>query len=506
MDIKQTGNHPPLSEQDVAEIWRQRSRVPESIDGCIHDLISLVARQQAAALAVDAWDGRFTYSQFYSLASNLARRISLNGPYAARVIPILFEKTRWSPVAMLGVIMSGNACVALDTTQPDARLQSIIRQIEPEMMLSSRTNHARASMLANVPVMLVDDTMFNSSSNDMRQFLDDQLPVISPADIAYISFTSGTTGTPKGACMSHANVRSAIHHQGQSLGFSSLSRVFDFAPYSFDVAWSNFMHTFGAGGCLCIAEQGQMLDDISASILSFKATMINVTPTILRTIEPIPESLKTVLLSGEMPFRENIVRWAGHVRLLNTYGPTECTFKSTFSVLESRDAIDRPNIGVGRGCRTWLVDPHDSTKLADFGAVGELYLEGPLVGQGYFKDAITTASTFVKDPPWLRSGESAPTNRSGRLYKTGDLVRYIKGGRLVFVGRNDATQLKIRGQRIELGDVEHHVRTCIARNLPIIVDVIRPMDSKEPSLTLFVQTCGQDVEAVQAHVKGLTEK
>ncbi|KAL8830836.1 MAG: hypothetical protein Q9191_001210 [Dirinaria sp. TL-2023a] len=407
---------------------------------------------------------------------------------------------------MLGVIMSRNACVALDTTHPDARLQSIIRQIEPKIMLSSRTSHARASMLARIPIMLVDDSVLVATNDDMHQYLDHQLPIISPADIAYISFTSGTTGTPKGACMSHANVRSAIHHQGQSLGFSSQSRVFDFAPYSFDVAWSNFLHTAGAGGCLCIAEQGQMLDDVSAAILSFKATLVNVTPTILRTIEPIPESLETVLLSGEMPFRENIVRWAGHVRLLNTYGPTECTFKSAFSVLKPGNENDRPNIGVGIGCCTWLVDPHDSTKLADLGAVGELYLEGPLVGQGYFKDPIMTASTFVKDPPWLRSGESTLTDRSGRLYKTGDLARYVKGGRLVFVGRNDETQLKIRGQRIELGDIEHHVRTCIVQDLPIIVDVIRPMGSKEPCLTLFVQTCGQDLEAIQGHVKGLTEK
>ena len=126
---------------------------------------------------------------------------------------------------------------------------------------------------------------------------------------------SGTTGQPKGACISHANVRSAVHHQGKKLGFHSKSRVLDFAPYSFDVAWSNFLHTLCAGGCICIANETDMLNDLSAAITSFKATLINVTPTVLRTINPIPSTLETVLLSGEMPYRDNITRWADKVKL-----------------------------------------------------------------------------------------------------------------------------------------------------------------------------------------------
>ena len=491
-----------LTKQDLDEIWRQRSSVPESIHGCIHDLITQVAQQQPAAPAVNAWDGQFSYSQLDTLSSKLARRLCHIDTNPGRIIPILFEKTKWTAVAMLGVIKSGNACVALDTTQPDARLLSIVQQTQPKTIVSSPANHSRASTLADVPRIQLDDEFFELADDSTHHNIDSQLPIISPADTAYISFTSGTTGIPKGACVSHANVRSAIHHQGQKFGFTNQSRVFDFVPYSFDVAWSNFLHTLGAGGCICIAQQEDMLNNLSSAISAFKATLINVTPTILRTINPIPKSLDTVLLSGEMPFRENITQWSDHVRLLNTYGPTECTFKCAFSVLESCYK-DRPDIGVGVGFCTWLVDPNDSTRLADVGSVGELYLEGPLVGQGYLSDPTTTACAFVQDPPWLITSHNKFAGRTGRLYKTGDLVRYKQGGKMVFVGRRDATQLKVRGQRVELGDIEHHVRACIIHDLPLIADVVHPTGSKDPSLSLFMQTDGHNIEMIRTSIRNL---
>ena len=167
---------------------------------------------------------------------------------------------------MLSVIKSGNACAALDTTQPNARLRSIVRQTQPRTIASSRASYSRASTLTNLQIFLLDDALFGLADDKA------ELPTISPADSAYISFTSGTTGTPKGARMSHANVRSAIYHQGQKLGSTNQSRVFDFAPYSFDVAWSNFLHTLGAGGCICVAQQEDMLNDLSSAISALKAT------------------------------------------------------------------------------------------------------------------------------------------------------------------------------------------------------------------------------------------
>uniref|UniRef100_A0A8H7N492 Carrier domain-containing protein n=1 Tax=Bionectria ochroleuca TaxID=29856 RepID=A0A8H7N492_BIOOC len=250
-----------------------------------------------------------------------------------------------------------------------------------------------------------------------------------------------------------------------------------------------------------------MLSDLSYSITAFKASLINVTPTVLRTISPIPPSLETVLLSGEMPYPENITWWAGRVRLLNTYGPTECTFKCAFSVL-TPSVESRPDIGTGVAFSTWIVDPDNSEKLAPIGSVGELFLEGPLVGQGYIGDLEKTNEAFVTDPAWLLAGSTHHAGRHGRLYKTGDLVRYNADGNILFVGRKDASQLKIRGQRVEIGDVEHHVRACLPRSVHIIVDVITPHGgaSEDRSLSVFVELEGQNIRNIKQAMDGLAEQ
>ncbi|KAE8555139.1 hypothetical protein EYB25_003687 [Talaromyces marneffei] len=489
----------PSADDVLDQIWSWNSLVRDQIQGCVHDLISEIAQRPSStgSLAVCAWDGDFTYPQLDSIADEVAHHLIWELNIAPRLcIPILFHKSKWTCVAMLAVIKAGCSVVALDPAQPDSRLLSILEQVEPCVMISSETNYGRACTLRrDLTVLQIDESWLLKPLNKPAA----QLPTVTPSDIVYISFTSGTTGQPKGACISHANVRSTVQYQGAKLGFNAESRVFDFAPYSFDVAWSNFLHTLCAGGCLCIAREEDMLNDTSVAIAAFKATLINVTPTVLRTINSEETiTLETVLLSGEMPYRENITKWSGHVRLLNTYGPTECTFKAAFSVLSDpssksttalgdEDYDERPDIGRGVGFCTWIVDPNDGNKLVDsIGSIGELYLEGPQVGQGYISDPEKTEAVFIEDPSWLLAGSQSFPGRKGRVYKTGDLVRYKPDGRLVFLGRNDPSQVKVRGQRVEVGDVEHHVRSCLDDSLPIIVESIRPRGSESSSLTVKI--------------------
>ncbi|CAJ2499769.1 Uu.00g026220.m01.CDS01 [Anthostomella pinea] len=494
---------PAPSQQELEQIWEWNATVPEVVQGCVHDLITEIAESQPDALAVSAWDGDFSYIQLDALANEMARGIACLTIPPGSFIPILLTKSKWTPIAMLGIIKAGYAAIALDTTQPDARLRSIVEQTGPKIIVSSSALCGRARSLADMPVFQIDDELSGAAAHPSEHST--HLPDVSPSDIVYISFTSGTTGQPKGACISHANVRSAVFHQGAKLGFHRGCRTFDFAPYSFDVAWSNFLHTICAGGCLCIARDDDMLRNLSASITSFKATLINITPTVLRTLNPIPSTLQTVLLSGEMPYRENVTQWAGRVKLLNTYGPTECTFKCAFSVIDPSQE-DRPDIGKGMGFSTWLVDPLGGDGLVPIGSVGELWLEGPLVGQGYLGDPQKTASAFISDPKWLLAGSNDFNGRPGRLYKTGDLVRYTTDGRLSFIGRQDTSQQKVRGQRVEIGDVEHHVQACLGNTVPAVVEVIVPQGGDSKSLALFVEVKGQDKNEVKRSIDGLADK
>ncbi|KAJ5816716.1 AMP-dependent synthetase/ligase [Penicillium robsamsonii] len=488
------------SPQELEGIWASNAVVPESITGCVHDLITEVAQRQPDALAVCAWDGNFTYAQLSTLSDHVAHYLCEMGNPPSSSVTLLFPKSRWTCVAMLGIIKAGCAAIALDSTHPDARLRSIIEHAQPKAMICCAATRDRVSLLCDSPVLQLEDSLLEIAGTMKRQILD--LPVVSPRDIVYISFTSGTTGEPKGACISHANVRSAVHHQGKALGFHPESRVFDFAPYSFDVAWSNVLHTLSAGGCLCVANEQDMVNNLSAAITAFAASLINVTPTVLRTISPVPPTLQTVLLSGEMPYRENITQWAGRVRLLNTYGPTECTWKCTFSQL-NRCEEDRPDIGRGTGFCLWIVNPNDSSQLVSPGSPGELYLEGPMVGQGYLSNQEKSSEAFIDNPPWLLSGSPGVPGRQGRLYRTGDLVKTRLDGSVLFLGRKDVSQLKIRGQRVEIGDVEHHARACLNDALTIIADIVLPRGSDAALLALFVQTKNQDPKAVKAVMNDL---
>ncbi|KAK4614117.1 Nonribosomal peptide synthase atnA [Fulvia fulva] len=475
---------------DLDKIWGWNAIVPLTVEGSVHDLIAEQSQLRPDAAAVDAWDGSFTYHQLEDLGGRLAYALASRGVSVGDVVPIYLSKSKWMPIAMLGIIKAGATAVTLDINHPRARLQSVLQQTQAGLVITSPDLRPHLPFSEQRQVFeLGDGRIVGLGNNHLHRKVDPSQPV-------YISFTSGTTGEPKGACMSHANVRSAVCHQSSRLGFHSSSRVLNFAPYSFDVAWCDFLHTTCAAGCLCIAQEQEMLEDLESVLTAYRCTLINVTPTVLRTLRSGPSTLQTILLSGETPYPENIARWAKRVRLVNTYGPTECTFKSAFTIIRA-EQLEPPSVGVGVGCCTWLVDPSDNSSLVSIGAVGELYLEGPLVGQGYIGNAELSSSVFIESPPWLLKGSATHPGRKGMMYKTGDLARYNASGQLIIVGRKDTAQVKIRGQRVEVADVQHHARAALPNDCSALVDVVRPADSHEPLLALFIETAGHTIPKLQ---------
>ena len=211
---------------------------------------------------------------------------------------------------------------------------------------------------------------------------------------------------------------------------------------------------------------------------------MDVTPSVLRLLSPeaIP-SVKTITVGGEPLTRKDVERWAQNVQLINCYGPAECSYCVTASeVLSNRS--DPVNIGRGLGVICWVVDPGDHRKLVPIGAVGELVVEGPLVGCGYLHNQQITTKAFITDsPPWLNR-----LGRTGTLYKTGDLVRYSMDGSLRYIGRKD-TQVKIYGQRLELGEVEYHVCQSFPHAREVITEVIQlspPDEEGQAMLAAFI--------------------
>ena len=285
------------------------------------------------------------------------------------------------------------------------------------------------------------------------------------------------------------------------------------------VSWSNLLHTLTAGGSLCIPSDHDRLHNIPQSMNALGVNYAHFTPTVGRLLDPytLPQ-LETLQFSGEPLTLADVSRWQTtptvptpsnsqhlqHLQILNTYGPAEASVTSTIARIDTTAEIEPP-IGLPVGVLSWVVQPSFLERLVSIGEIGELCLEGPLVGLGYYKDVSKTSEVFNQSPRWLSHPPSGHGGRTGGLYMTGDLVRYNNDGSLTFVGRKDEL-IKINGQRVELGDIQHHVKTCLENkadyDLAVVVEVVQSPLTCNPVLVAFV--CNQTKECSKDLVDGLT--
>ncbi|KAJ5520326.1 nonribosomal peptide synthase [Penicillium fimorum] len=475
--------------EDLQQIWRWNHAVPAATEQCVHRMFEQRARSHPTAPAVCAWDGEWTYGQLDEASTRLAHYLAGLGVRPGRLVPLCFEKSRWTPVVVLAVMKAGGASVAMDSTQPEERLRTVVQQTEPDLVLvlSSSANRELASRLSSQPVVVVDESLLDKLSR--THAVGEFLPV-TPSDKLYVAFTSGSTGMPKGAVITHSNFSSAIQHvRASSVSIDHTARVYDFVSYAFDISWFNVLQSLTNGACLCIPSEADRSDDLAGSIHRLRATFAILTPSTAGLLpSETVRQLQTLMLAGEALPSQSARRWAGLTHAINGYGPCECTPITTAATID-QETVVASNIGRGVGVNTWIVQISNDNHLAPIGDVGELVLEGPLIGSGYLGDAKKTAAAFIQNPAWLQSGAPDHAGRQGRLYKTGDLVRYNPDGSLVFVGRQDTTQVKIRGQRVELGEVEHYVHACMPSARQVAVEVITPTDGEgqeRPTLAAFL--------------------
>ncbi|KAJ5714400.1 nonribosomal peptide synthetase [Penicillium malachiteum] len=466
----------PANQQQLEE-WNGNE--PERVSRCVHELIESQCQARPSAPAICAWDGEFTYSQLNALSSNLAAHLVSHGVGPETFVPLCFEKSRWTPVAMVGVMKAGGAFVLLDPSHPTARLQSISRTISAKVIVASALNTKLAGELGVNVVTVGDGEM------EWHQVIGRRAVLATPKNAVYAVFTSGSTGIPKGAVIEHASFSTASLAQIKAKKFTSDQRVFQFSSYAFDTCIADQITTLVAGGCICIPSESDRMENMGKAIQDMHANQVELTPSVARTLTPDDlAGILTLGLGGEAVLPSDIIRFGGtKICLINTYGPAECCVEAT-AQCGGLSAEDPQVIGKGIGCVCWVVDQQDHNILQPVGAVGELLIEGPIVGRGYLNDPEKTDAVFVEPPPWLQHFRRVSPLR--KLYKTGDLVQYTINGSLRFVGRKD-TQVKVRGQRIELGEVEHHTRQSFPGARDVVVEVITPVDeARPPILVAFV--------------------
>lgn len=474
-----------LCPEDRAELCERNNFVPETTPVLIPELIARNCAMNPESVAVCAWDGVFRRGELHKMAIRVAQRLRYIGVGPDTFVPLLFNKSKWTSLAVLATLQAGAAFVLLDPSLPHHRLRTICRQMKATCILTSSQLVSTSVKLATAVIALEDESPILSEDAPKGA----SLGTVASHHALYGVFTSGSTGTPKGVVIEHGAFATSIKAYLEKIPMGEDVRALQFASYSFDVSVSDILLSLVSGACLCVPSESERKGALEDAVSKYNVNWADLTPSLLRRFRPeqMP-SLGTVVLGGE-PLSAAVVRtWSPYVRLLNIYGPAECCVLSTVQD-DIHENIDPRDIGMGVGTVCWIVDPDDHERLMPIGAVGELYIEGPTVGRGYLDDMERTIATFVKPPSWLKEirqdlRQAAPQNR---IYKTGDLVQYTAEGSLLYIGRKDK-QIKLHGQRIELGEVEYHVQNAFCSVFEVVADVVDLSGSKK--LVAFVRMPG----------------
>ncbi|KAI0408964.1 peptide synthetase [Xylaria palmicola] len=424
-----------LSDFQQAMEWNN-----ETLDGAVlphpgatvHGLIEATAIRAPHAPAIYFSGETFSYDDLNAMTLG----------HKQHFIPLFFEKSVLYSVALLAVLKSGRAFVPIDISNPLDRIQRLFEQLgvtpSSGVVICSE---GRSDQLRSICRHILVPSIGGLQAESIRleaQNVSALLPAVQPSDPAYIIFTSGSTGNPKGVVVSHGAYAHAAQTHASGIHIGPRSRVLQFASYAFDTSMEDHLTTFVVGACLCVPTEMERDTALVEFTNTSGANWLHITPSMMVMIPPaLVPSLNTVVLGGEPMTRR---------RLVQVYGPSECSVTINHDVALRRDAT---NIGkTFAGCATWITDANNPNILCPIGAIGELLMEGPILAQGYLGLPSATDSAFITNITW------APEKR---LYRTGDLVKYDERGELHFVGRAD-NRVKIRGQRIECGEIESQLK------------------------------------------------
>jgi amino acid adenylation domain-containing protein len=466
------------------ESWNAAKLI--TVHDTIPGFIKRQTKERSDAEAVYAWDGSFSYRVLDLLSDCLAIRLQKLGIAPHSIVPVMFKKSKWAIVAMLAVMKSGAAYVGLDPSYPLQRRLDLISQVKARIILADPITIKVWEGEANEPdVVLLDVSTSTPAERDDESL---PLPACAPASLAYAVFTSGTTGRPKGIVTTHEAYISSLVARKIAVRLDRNCRVLQFCSFSFDISVDNIFGALMFGGCVCIPSEDERLSDLAGFINRSRVNYIQSSPSIAELLSPqtVP-NVETMYLGGDVMTHSIMDTWAGSTHLMNGYGISEASVFETVCHLAPGRRMNPGNIGKAIGFHAYIVDAYDSDRLAPIGATGELVLEGPGLAQGYYEDSAKTEATFIRNPAWAVAQDPSCDRR---FLKTGDLVRYHSenygSGNMIFVARKDNAQVKLRGYRIELSEIE----AALAANLPtrgeVAVDLLKFKDTPEPVLAAFI--------------------
>ncbi|HYW08528.1 MAG TPA: amino acid adenylation domain-containing protein [Longimicrobium sp.] len=427
------------------------------MNGVVHEMFATAAARTPAAVAVEFGGERVTYAELDARANRLARRLRRLGVGPDERVALALERSVGMTVAVLAVLKAGGCYVPADPAYPAERIAHMLGDSRAAVLVTTSALAARLPTGASAVLAVDADADLiareDPASPDAR---------VDAENLAYVLYTSGSTGLPKGAALPHRALANLLHWQLRRWGSGAPARTLQFSSLSFDVSFQEIFSTWCAGGTLVLVDDDTRrdaeallayLDDarVERCFLPF-AALQNLAEVGARTGAALPE-LREVITAGEAlrstPQLRDFFRMNPRARLENQYGPSETHVVSAHLLAADPGAWPPlPPIGAPiEGAALHLLDERGAAVPPD--GEGEVYVAGAALARGYLARPALTAERFIPSP-------FGPAG--ARLYRTGDRARWTADSELEYLGRTDA-QVKVRGYRVELGEVEASVQS-----------------------------------------------
>ncbi|KAK0537533.1 hypothetical protein OC834_000776, partial [Tilletia horrida] len=426
--------------------------------GLLHKLFEAQVSLTPKKICLQQGTDRFvTYQQLNQLAEQGAVGLRALGISPGSLVPVCYAKSVDMIVAILSILKSGGAYVPIAPNHPKARKQAIIEQVRPTVALATATS-AQDLAFQGTCTVDISELSHNSTSNDKdsndsgavasTDNTENDLDDIDPSSLAYVIFTSGTTGTPKGVMLEHRNVYAYVCNNQGSAYSSQHARRLSFASFIFDASVGDIFGTLSSGGCLVLDTSDSLVANLTTALSEYNISHICLTPSVAgfasKGLADVAW-LQALFLGGEACGVDLVASLPEVECHMNVYGPSEAAVEVTQYSNNAKPPFKAQNMPIGRpiGQSQIYILQQDGLALMAAGAIGEICIGGPQVGRGYLNDEEKTKAKFVSDP----------FVEGGRMFRTGDLGRIYDNGLIECLGRIDG-QVKIRGLRIETGEVE----------------------------------------------------
>ena len=450
----------------------------------ITDLFVDQAQATPNATALVSGDRVLTYEQLDQMSNKVANYLVSLGVKPEVKVAIYMERSAELLIGLLGILKAGAAYVALDSSQPLERLAFILDEAIPPVILT------QDKLVDDLPSYF-GQVLCLDSEWDAIEGYDDRRPsvTVNAENLAYVLYTSGSTGKPKGVMVTHRGLSNYLNWASEYYGAGDGRGSLCHSPVSFDLTVTSLFTPLLTGKSVVLAAPDNGVDSLALALRNdTDFSLIKITPAHLDLLaELLPASevagkVRTLVVGGEALFNEKLDFWrtnAPETRIINEYGPTETVVGCCIYEVNG-DAADTGPVPIGQpiqNTRLYVLDRY--LQPVPIGVTGELYIAGAGLARGYVNSPEITAQRFVPDPFANTAGE--------RMYKTGDLTRYLPDGNIEYIGRNDE-QVKIRGYRIELGEIEAAinagggVRQCVvvvkgeAERRALVAYVVREED------------------------------